>query len=75
MKEKTLFIDGDRITINNNPVDFDEELPDNLDFSTLKEIPNPIHTMIMLDPDIAKFFKTSKEVNSYLRQQLSTIQV
>ena len=66
MKKKIKYIDGDRITLTNNNIDYQEDLPENLDFSSLKEIPNPIKSMIILDSDVARYFRNSKQVNAYL---------
>ena len=74
MKKKTKIIDGDRVTLTNENSDFSDDLPDNIDFSLLKEIDNPVKSMILLDDDVAKFFRTPKQVNDYLRNQIKQFQ-
>lgn len=53
----------------------DEDLPEEIDFSTGKQNPYSINKKVLveLDPDIAKVFKNSKEVNRALRGIISII--
>lgn len=71
MKKKIKIINGDRVTLTNDNSDFSDDLPEELDFSSLKEIENPIKSMIMLDDDVAKYFKNSSQVNAFLRNQIN----
>ena len=74
MKKRTKIIDGDRVTLTNDNSDYSDDLPENIDFSLLKEIDNPVKSMIMLDDDVAKIFRTPKQVNDYLRNQIKQFQ-
>ena len=73
MKKKIKYIDGDRVTLTNHQNEDNFDLPDDLDFSTLKEIPNPVNFMIMLDSDLSQYFKSSKQVNSFLRKHIKSL--
>ena len=79
MKEIIKNIDGDKVTIIHDKCDYlDDDLPEELDLDWSKARPNPYakklqeqrKLFIELDPDIAKFFLSSKQVNDYLRKHL-----
>ena len=74
MKKEIKYIDGDKVTIYHEPCDYlEDDLPDELDFSQLIEIPNPMKKKVMLDPDISRYFSSSKQVNDYLRRQIKLL--
>jgi hypothetical protein len=73
MKKYVKIIDGDRVTIVAEPDKFQDDLPDEIDFSKLERVPNPLQSMIILDSDVAQYFKTAKQVNDYLRKQIKLI--
>ena len=70
MKTRKKIIDGDRVTITNDNLYLNEDLPDELDFSTLNIIDNPLKLTVILDSDVAQYFKSARQVNDYLRKQI-----
>ena len=53
-----------------------DDLRDEYDLSTMELKPNPYagkngKIMVELSPDVARFFKSSKQVNDYLRNQIN----
>ncbi|MFH1051688.1 MAG: hypothetical protein V1779_12270 [bacterium] len=70
MKKRTKIINGNRVTITDDNLYLNEDLPDELDFSTLKIIDNPFKSLIKLDDDVAQYFKSARQVNDYLRKQI-----
>ena len=79
MKKSVKYIDGDKVTIIQEPCNYlDDDIPEDLQLDWNKAKPNPyakrLHEqrmlLIQLDPDVAKYFKSSKQVNDYLRKQL-----
>jgi len=70
MKKRTKIIDGHSVTITDDNLYLSEDLPDDLDFSSLKIIDNPLKKIVMLDNDVAQYFKSAKQVNDYLRKQI-----
>ena len=84
MKKTIKYIDGDKVTITSNSnLDLDDDLPLEVDFSNAKPFHNSKlakklsskkKVLIELEPDISCFFKNSKQVNNYLRNQINLIQ-
>ncbi len=70
MKKNEQMVDGDLVTLVDEPNELTDDLPESIDFSSLRRIANPVESMIMLDDDVAKYFKSAKQVNDYLRQQI-----
>lgn len=79
MKQHKKNIDGDEVTIIQEPCDYlDDDIPENLHLDWDKARPNPYAKMlneqkkvlIQLDPDVAKYFRSSEQVNNYLRKHL-----
>jgi len=75
MKAKTKIFKGNKINIINNPnQNPDDELRDEYDLSKMNLKPNPYinHNKIIIEllPEVAKYFKNSKQVNDYLRNQI-----
>jgi len=58
-------------------IDFDDELPDEIDFTALNQIENPIRkkVTINLDSDLAVHFKNSRHLNQFLRLQLKSFAI
>ena len=77
MKDEIKYIDDNKVTITNEPCDYLEEtLSEEIDFSKLKQVENPFKrkpVRVMLDPDIAKHFKSSKHLNQFLRLHLKSM--
>ena len=68
-----------KITISNEPCDYlEDDLPAEIDFSKMKRIENPVkenkNIPIVLEPDIAKHFSSSKKLNQFLRLQLKSFE-
>jgi len=65
------------ITVIDEHCDYqDDDLPEEIDFSKLKRIDNPLKNKsltITLEPDIAKHFKNSKQFNQFLRLQIKSL--
>ena len=76
MKSEKKKIDN-KVTIINDPnEDMNDDLPEEIDFSNLEEIENPIKKKkfsFNIDPDIAKYFKSSKQLNQFLRLQIESM--
>jgi len=70
MKKVEKNIDGDLVTIVDDNEDLNDDLPEELDFSTLTRIEDPIKRLVMLDSDVAQYFKSARQVNDYLRKQI-----
>ena len=55
----------------------DEEIPEEIDFSN--GIRNPFiitkYPQVLLEPDIAKYFNDSKQVNEFLRNHLQELEL
>lgn len=82
MKHTTKTIDGDEVNvIKDNSAALDDDLADEYDLSKVELKPNPYarklkeqkKMTVQLDQDIAKYFKSSKEVNEYLRSQIALL--
>ena len=73
MKTKIRIIDGDRVAITKEKCDLEDDLPKDLDFSTLKEVEHPLKSMIMLDSEVSAVFKTSEQVNLALKAIIKAI--
>jgi len=62
-----------------NVKDFDsqDDLPSEIDFSQLRQVENPIKKSVSvnLDSDLAIHFKSSKELNKFLRLQLKSLEL
>jgi hypothetical protein len=83
MKKTIKYIDGAKVTVLNDPnCDLDDDLMPEYDLSKMQLQPNPYaqilkqqkEKMILLDPDIAVYFKSSKQVNNFLRNQINLFQ-
>ncbi len=79
MKNEIKYIDDKKIKILNTPCDYiDDELPEEIDFSELTEIENPVDSKkkvtVTLEPEIAKHFKSSKHLNQFLHLQLKSLE-
>ncbi|MBM2817185.1 MAG: hypothetical protein HW421_3947 [Ignavibacteria bacterium] len=79
MKTKTKIFKGNQINIINDPnQNQDDELRDEYDLSSMKLKPNPFvsknKVIIELEPEVARYFKTTKQVNDYLRNQIKQFQ-
>jgi hypothetical protein len=73
MKNDTINIDDKVISVLDEPNEgFNDELPDEIDFSKLNRIDNPLNKLLTfsLEPDIATHFKSSKQLNQFLRLQI-----
>ena len=80
MKTKTEYINNHKITIIQEPSkDLNDDLPDEIEFnlSTIKQNPylKNDYPSIKLEPDIARYFKNSKQVNPFLRKHLKEIEL
>jgi hypothetical protein len=74
IKKKVKYINVHKVTvIHESSLDLEEDMPNEIDFSKMKEIPNPLKKEIELEPDIAKYFKNSKQVNQFLRAQIRSL--
>jgi len=77
MKEEIKYFNGNKITIIDEPCDYlDDELPEEIDFSKLKRVENPFMNRqysVVLDQDIAKHFRSAKQLNQFLRLQLKAL--
>ncbi len=82
MKHSTKTIDGDEVNvIKDNSATLDDDLAEEYDLSKVELKPNPYarklkeqkKITVKLDHDIAKYFKSSKEVNDYLRSQIDLL--
>ena len=58
-------------------VDLSDDLPSEIDFSVLKQINNPVKktVSIKLDGDLAIHFRSSKELNQFIRLQLKSLAI
>lgn len=83
MKKTIKYIDGAKVTVIHDPnCDLDDDLLPEYDLSKMKLLPNPYaqklnnqkEKLILLDPDIAIYFKSSKQVNNFLRNQINLFQ-
>ncbi len=75
MKRKDKIFHGNTINIVENPdEDLHDELREEYDLDELELKPNPYvnkkRFLIELSPDVAKYFKNSKQVNDFLRNQI-----
>ena len=64
--------------INDTNVDLNDDLREEYDLSTMDLKPNPYagingKIMVELSPDVAQYFKTSKQLNDYLRNQINLV--
>ncbi|MDT3738214.1 MAG: hypothetical protein RO257_01795 [Candidatus Kapabacteria bacterium] len=78
MKNNLSYIDKKKVTIlKGKDENFDEELPEEIDFSKLRTIENPLQKAVnvTLDSDIANHFKSSKHLNQFLRLQLKSLAI
>ena len=77
----TEYINNHEITVIQEPsVDFNDDIPEEIEFdlSTIRKNPyinKKTDYIIELEPDIAKFFRNSKEVNTFLRNHLKEIEL
>jgi len=57
--------------------DSQDDLPSEIDFSQLRQVENPIKKSVSvnLDSDLAIHFKSSKELNKFLRLQLKSLEL
>jgi hypothetical protein len=72
---KTKLFQGNKINIiNDKNENLDDELREEYDLSKMDLKPNPYtkdkKMTVELTPDVARFFKTPKQVNDYLRKQI-----
>jgi hypothetical protein len=79
MKTKTKIFKGNKINIMNDPnQNPDDELRNEYDLNSMNLKPNPYikknKVIIELTPEVAEYFKTSKQVNDYLRNQIKQFQ-
>ncbi|MFH1050787.1 MAG: hypothetical protein V1779_07635 [bacterium] len=83
MKKTTKIINGDKVTIiQGDNVDLDDDLAEEYDLEKLDLKPNPYATRlrsqnkltVQLDSDISEYFRNSRDVNNYLRKQITLIQ-
>jgi hypothetical protein len=78
MKNEIKYIDDNKITVIDEPDDnLNDDLPDEIDFSKLKRIANPLKNKSLkfsLEPDIAQHFKNSKQLNQFLRLQIKSLE-
>ncbi len=77
MKNEIKYIDKKKITILDETCDdINDELPDEIDFSKLKRVENPLRRpiTITLEPDVAEHFKSSKQLNQFLRLQIRSFE-
>ncbi len=79
MKNEINYINDKKINILNTPCDYiDDELPEEIDFSELTVIDNPIDSKkkvtFTLEPAIAKHFRSSKHLNQFLHLQLKSLE-
>lgn len=78
MKKK--IINGHNVQISDEPCEYiDDEMSEEYDLSKKELTPNPYAKQnetitIKLESDVAKYFKTSKQVNSFLRTQIKLLQ-
>ena len=75
MKRKDENFHGNRIRIVENPnEDLNDELRDEYDLDELELKQNPYlkknKFLVELSPDVAKYFRNSKQVNDFLRNQI-----
>ena len=80
MKIKTKYINNHKITIIQEPSqDLNDDMPDDIEFdlSTIKQNPyaRNDYPSIKLEPDIARYFKNSKQVNHFLRKHIREIEL
>ena len=84
MKKKIKYINGDKVTIYNNPnEDLDDDIPDEIDFSNAESFRNTELAKRMgkpslnyiLEPDIAKYFNNLTELNHFLRSQINSLKM
>jgi hypothetical protein len=79
MKTKTEYFNNHEITIIQEPsCDLNDDIPDDIeiDLSSIRRNPyikNNNKLSIQLEPDIARYFKNSDEVNNALRILISAI--
>ncbi|MDQ1265340.1 MAG: hypothetical protein QG635_490 [Bacteroidota bacterium] len=79
MKTKTEYRNNHKITIIQEPSeDLYEDIPENIEIelSSIRRNPYINNTdilLIELEPDIAQYFRNSKQVNSFLRNHLKEI--
>jgi hypothetical protein len=79
MKTKTKIFKGNKINIiNDSAQNPDDELREEYDLNKMNLKPNPYinHNKIMIElsPEVAKYFKNSKQVNDYLKNQIMLFQ-
>lgn len=80
MKIKTKYINNYKISIIQEPShDLNDDMPDEIEFdlSTIKQNPyaRNDYPSIKLEPDIARYFKNSKQVNHFLRKHIKEIEL
>ncbi|MBM2813666.1 MAG: hypothetical protein HW421_428 [Ignavibacteria bacterium] len=81
MKTKTEFINNHEITIIQEPsIDLNDDIADEIeiDLSSIRRNPyikNQNKRTIELEPDIAQYFKNSKQVNKFLRKHIKEIEL
>ena len=79
MKNEEKYIGKHKINVLDEPCeDLNDDLPEEIDFSKLRRIDNPLRNKaitITLEPDIAKHFKNSKQFNQFLRLQIKSLEI
>ena len=76
MKTKIKYINGSKVTIIQEPsTDLNDDIPDEINVDWNNPKPNPYIDKLNkvtyeLSPDIAQYFKNSKQLNEYLRHNL-----
>ena len=83
-EKKIKYINGDKVTIYNNPnEDMEDDIPDEIDFSNAEPFRNTELAKRMgrpnlnyiLEPDIVKYFNNLTELNHFLRSQINSLKM
>ena len=78
MGNEIKYIGNNKITIIDEPFNsLIDDLPEEIDFSKLKRVENPLISKpltVTLEPDVAKHFKSAKQLNQFLRLQIKSLE-